>query len=49
MIVAIYALVSTTDQSCEMQLHEVREYVSLRGSWLGSVCGVCGHRFSGAA
>jgi DNA invertase Pin-like site-specific DNA recombinase len=31
MIVAIYARVSTTDQSCEMQLHELREYVSRRG------------------
>lgn len=29
---AIYARVSTTDQSCEMQLRELREYVSRRGS-----------------
>jgi len=28
MIVAIYARVSTSDQSCEMQLHELRQYVS---------------------
>jgi DNA invertase Pin-like site-specific DNA recombinase len=27
MIVAIYARVSTSDQSCEMQLHELRQYV----------------------
>jgi DNA invertase Pin-like site-specific DNA recombinase len=32
MIVAIYARVSTTDQSCEMQLHELRQYVS-RQCW----------------
>ena len=31
MIVAIYARVSTTDQSCEMQLHELRQYVAKRG------------------
>ena len=28
---AIYARVSTTDQNCEMQLRELREYVSRRG------------------
>ena len=28
---AIYARVSTTDQTCEMQLAELREYVSRRG------------------
>jgi len=28
---AIYARVSTTDQNCEMQLGELREYVSRRG------------------
>ena len=28
MLVAIYARVSTSDQSCEMQLHELREYVA---------------------
>ena len=28
---AIYARVSTTDQHCEMQLAELREYVSQRG------------------
>ena len=28
---AIYARVSTTDQSCEMQLRELREYLSRRG------------------
>jgi DNA invertase Pin-like site-specific DNA recombinase len=27
MIVAIYARVSTSDQSCEMQLRELRQYV----------------------
>jgi putative DNA-invertase from lambdoid prophage Rac len=27
MIIAIYARVSTSDQSCEMQLHELRQYV----------------------
>jgi putative DNA-invertase from lambdoid prophage Rac len=31
MIVAIYARVSTSDQSCEMQLHALREYVVKRG------------------
>src|SRR5271170_1205352 len=31
MIVAVYARVSTTDQSCEMQLHELRQYVSRQG------------------
>jgi DNA invertase Pin-like site-specific DNA recombinase len=31
MIVAIYARVSTSDQSCEMQLHELREYIAKRG------------------
>src|SRR5260370_18140167 len=28
---AIYARVSTTDQTCEMQLRELREYVARRG------------------
>src|SRR5271155_4892991 len=32
MIVAIYARVSTSDQSCEMQLHELRQYVA-KQSW----------------
>ena len=31
MIVAIYARVSTSDQSCEMQLHELRQYVAKQG------------------
>jgi site-specific DNA recombinase len=31
MIVAIYARVSTSDQSCEMQLHELRQYVGKCG------------------
>jgi putative DNA-invertase from lambdoid prophage Rac len=31
MIIAIYARVSTSDQSCEMQLHELRHYVAKRG------------------
>jgi putative DNA-invertase from lambdoid prophage Rac len=31
MIVAIYARVSTTDQSCEMQLHELRQYIAKQG------------------
>src|ERR1017187_6828848 len=31
MIVAIYARVSTLDQSCEMQLHELRQYVTKQG------------------
>jgi putative DNA-invertase from lambdoid prophage Rac len=31
MIIAIYARVSTTDQSCEMQLHELRHYVARQG------------------
>lgn len=31
MRVAIYARVSTTDQNCEMQLRELREYVKRRG------------------
>src|SRR5271154_4233577 len=31
MVVAIYARVSTSDQSCEMQLHALREYVVKRG------------------
>jgi putative DNA-invertase from lambdoid prophage Rac len=31
MIVAIYARVSTSDQSCEMQLHELRQYVVKQG------------------
>jgi DNA invertase Pin-like site-specific DNA recombinase len=30
MIIAIYARVSTSDQSCEMQLHELRQYVAKR-------------------
>ncbi len=30
MIVAIYARVSTSDQSCEMPLHELRQYVQKR-------------------
>src|SRR3984957_275220 len=30
MIIAIYARVSTLDQSCEMQLHELRQYVARR-------------------
>ena len=28
---ALYARVSTTDQNCEMQLHELREYIARRG------------------
>ncbi len=31
MLIAIYARVSTTDQSCEMQLHELRQYVAKQG------------------
>ena len=31
MIVAIYARVSTSDQSCEMQLRELRQYVQRQG------------------
>src|SRR5271169_2165170 len=31
MIVAIYARVSTSDQSCDMQLHALREYVARQG------------------
>jgi len=31
MTCAVYARVSTTDQNCEMQLKELREYVSRRG------------------
>src|SRR3954464_5455293 len=31
MRVAIYARVSTTDQNCDMQLRELREYVTRRG------------------
>lgn len=31
MIVAIYARVSTSDQSCEMQLYELRQYVAKQG------------------
>src|SRR5258708_1326551 len=31
MIVAIYARVSTSDQSCAMQLHELRQYVARHG------------------
>jgi hypothetical protein len=30
-VVAIYARVSTSDQSCEMQLHELRQYVARQG------------------
>ncbi len=30
MVVAIYARVSTSDQSCDMQLHELRQYVVKR-------------------
>jgi putative DNA-invertase from lambdoid prophage Rac len=33
---AIYARVSTTDQNCEMQLREVREYVARRG-WAAAI------------
>jgi DNA invertase Pin-like site-specific DNA recombinase len=32
MIIAIYARVSTSDQSCEMQLYELRQYVA-RQKW----------------
>jgi len=32
MIVAIYARVSTTDQNCELQLRELREYAG-RAGW----------------
>ena len=32
---AIYARVSTTDQSCEMQLRELREYACRRGWTFG--------------
>jgi DNA invertase Pin-like site-specific DNA recombinase len=52
---AIYARVSTTDQKCEMQLAELREYVSRRGwqpageyvdtGWSGSKA--CGPEFDG--
>ena len=28
---ALYARVSTTDQTCEMQLRELREYAARRG------------------
>ena len=42
MIVAIYARVSTTDQSCEMQLHELRQYVAK--AKLASLCGVRRYR-----
>src|SRR3954453_13655740 len=31
MLCALYARVSTTDQTCEMQLRELREYISRRG------------------
>jgi DNA invertase Pin-like site-specific DNA recombinase len=31
MKIALYARVSTTDQSCDMQLHELDEYVARRG------------------
>src|ERR1700722_198488 len=31
MIIAIYARVSTPDQSCEMQLYELRQYVAKQG------------------
>ena len=29
---AIYARVSTTDQNCEMQLNELRQYIARHGS-----------------
>jgi len=28
---AVYARVSTSDQNCEMQLRELREYIACRG------------------
>ena len=31
MTIAIYARVSTSDQSCEMELHELRQYAAKRG------------------
>ena len=31
MVVAVYARVSTSDQSCEMQLHELLQYVVRQG------------------
>lgn len=31
MKIALYARVSTTDQSCDMQLHELRQYTAKRG------------------
>jgi len=33
--IAVYARVSTTDQSCEMQLRELREYARQRGWTFG--------------
>lgn len=33
MRIAIYARVSTTDQNCEMQLTELRDYISRRKDW----------------
>ena len=35
MKIAVYARVSTTDQSCEMQLRELREYARQRGWTFG--------------
>ena len=35
MRVAIYARVSTTDQNCDMQLRELREYIKRRG-WVNA-------------
>lgn len=32
---AIYARVSTTDQNCELQLHDLREYITRRG-WMAA-------------
>ncbi|HZW05338.1 MAG TPA: recombinase family protein [Candidatus Nitrosotalea sp.] len=43
---AIYARVSTTDQNCEVQLRELREYVSRRG-W-AVACEYVDSGFSGA-
>ena len=36
MRIALYARVSTTDQTCEMQLRELREYVTRRGWTIAS-------------
>ena len=38
---ALYARVSTTDQNCEMQLQELREYIARRGWKNGG--GIRGH------